>query len=225
MKNNIVRGQNKTVRWPEVVVAALICLVAVSSLEARLRFIGPNPYYSFLTFPQDSQLFNLQSSFSFFYFRTRGWMGNLDMPEISPSPTYVSTQESVEGNLAEGMNARAGFEGSWVSPEIMTAPYVFEFKSIRFMPLVLEKLDNFSLRSSGQAVPYETPTSLILFSSELGQKNREFSLGFLTSFHIKRSPVGIIVNYRSFREGRSSCYLQYVKDGQELRLNRYNWGW
>ncbi|MDH7511377.1 MAG: hypothetical protein QHH14_00320 [Clostridiales bacterium] len=225
MKNNTVQSNKRTVRWLEAAVAALLCLIAVSGLEARLRFAGPNPYYSFLTYPQDSQLFSLRSSFSFFYFRTRGWMGHLDMPEISPSPTYVNTQESVEGNLAEGMNARAGFEGTWVSPEIMTAPYVFEFKSVRFMPLVSAKLDAFSLRSSGQAVPSGEPASLIPFSSELSQKNRELSLGFLMSFHIKRNPVGMIVNYKSFREGRPSGYLQYVKNGQELRLNRYNWGW
>ncbi len=225
MKKDRIKSHKRTAGWPEVTVAVLLCLIAVSGLQARLRFVGPNPYYSFLTFPQDSQLFSLHSSFSFFYFRTRGWMGHLDMPEISPSPTYVNTQESVEGNLAEGMNARAGFEGSWVSPEVMTAPYVFEFKSIRIVPLLSAKMDTFSLCSSGQAVPYEMPASLIPFSSELDQKNREVSLAFLASFHIKRTPVGVIVNYKSLREGRPSGYLQYVKEGQEMRLNRYNWGW
>lgn len=209
----------------ESILVFLAALLTVSSLEARLRFIGPNPYYSFLTFPQDGRLFSLGSSFSFLYFRTRGWMGHLDNPELSPSPTYVNTEESVEGNLAPGMDVRAGFKGTWISPEIMVAPFVFEFKSVRLLPLVSGKLDRFSLRSSGVALPAEAGASVIPFSSELNQMNREVSLGLLSSFSLGNSPAGIVVHYRSSREARPRGYLRYVKDGQELRVNRFNWGW
>ena len=59
------------------------------------RFIGPNPYYSFLTFPQDARLFNAGSSFFFLGYSNRGWMGNLDIPEMSPDPGYVATEETI----------------------------------------------------------------------------------------------------------------------------------
>lgn len=48
-------------------VSILLCLSFVTGLQARLRFIGPNPYYSFMTFPQDSQLFKSKASLAFLY--------------------------------------------------------------------------------------------------------------------------------------------------------------
>jgi len=205
--------------------AVLFLLIMLPGLQARLRFIGPNPYYSFLTFPQDARLFTLGSTFSFFYLRNRGWMGHLDVPEISPSPNYVNTQESVGVRLDTGLEAQAGFEGSWVSPELMAAPYVFELRSVRIIPLVSGKLDSFHLRSSGLVVPHDNPAGAFPFDSELSQRNAEGSVGVLASTAIRSIPIGIVLNYRYFREGRPSGFLHFTRDGLETRLNRYNWGW
>ena len=221
---SLLRGKNRA-RGKRLRTALLMGLLLQSGLQARLRFIGPNPYYSFLTYPQDSRQFALNSSFSFFYLRARGWMGHLDIPELSPSPTYVNTEESVEENIPSGQTAQAGFKGNWISPEIMTATYVFEFKSVRIIPLVSGKLDSFSLRSSGLAIPYENPGAVIPFSSDLSQRNEEFSLGLLTAASIRRVPVGILLNYRRYREGSPEGTLSFSKDGQDVRLNRFNWGW
>jgi len=208
-----------------LVFAVLSLVLLLPGLQARLRFIGPNPYYSFLTFPQDARLFTLGSTFSFFYLRQRGWMGHLDLPEISPSPNYVNTQESVAVRLETGLDAQAGFKGSWVSPELMTAPYVFALKSVRIIPLVTAKLDIFNLRSSGLVVPHDNPTGAFPFDSSLKQRNAEGSVGILASTAIKGIPIGLVVNYRYFREGRPSGFLHFTRDGLETRINRYNWGW
>lgn len=213
-------GRAKAFGW-----TVLLILLLPLGLQTRLRFIGPNPYYSFLTFPQDARLFTLDSTFSFFYLRNRGWMGHLDRPEISPSPNYVNTQESVGVRLETGLEAQAGFKGCWVSPELMTAPYVFELKSVRIIPMVTIKLDSFSLRSSGLVVPHDNPAGAFPFDSELRQRNAEGSVGVLASTVIKTIPIGIVVNYRYFREGRPSGFLHFTRDGLETRLNRYNWGW
>lgn len=208
-----------------LVTVGLASFLSASGLEARLRFIGPNPYYSFLTFPQDSRFFTPGSSFSFFYLRYRGWMGHLDIPELSPSPTYVNTQESVAVSLESGQTAQAGFRGSWFEPEMQMAPYVFEFKSVRVIPLVSGKFASFSLNSSGTAVTDEEPAAAFPFSSSLSQKNREASLGLIASTSIKHIPVGILLNYRRYEEGRPRGGLRYTLDGQETQLNRFNWGW
>ncbi|MBM3284259.1 MAG: hypothetical protein FJY81_00120 [Candidatus Aminicenantes bacterium] len=208
-----------------LVSAGLACLLSVRGLEARLRFVGPNPYYSFLTFPQDSRLFTPGSSFSFFYLRHRGWMGHLDVPELSPSPTYVNTQESVAVGLESGQTAQAGFKGSWFEPEVQMAPYVFEFKSVRVIPLFSGKFASFSLNSSGMAVTAEKPAAAFPFSSSLSQKNGEASVGLMASTIIKRIPIGIMFNYRRYEEGAPRGGLRYTLDGQETRLNRFNWGW
>jgi len=225
MKRGCILCGKAQARAKRTRIALLMGLVLQFGLEARLRFIGPNPYYSFLTYPQDSRQLTLHSSFSFFYLRARGWMGHLDIPELSPSPTYVNTEESVEENISSGQTAQAGFKGSWISPEIMAAPCVFEFKSVRIIPLVSGKLDNFSLRSSGLAVPYENPAAVIPFSSELAQRNGEFSLGLLAAASIRRAPVGMMLNYRRYKEGSPKGLLSFSQDGQDVRLNRFNWGW
>jgi len=214
---SMLHGKNRA-RGKRLRTALLMGLLLQSGLEARLRFIGPNPYYSFLTYPQDSRQFTLNSSFSFFYLRARGWMGHLDIPELSPSPTYVNTEESVEESVPFGQTAQAGFKGNWVSPEIMAATCVFEFKSVRIIPLVSGKLDSFSLRSSGLAVPYENPGAVIPFSSDLSQRNREFSLGLLTAASIRGVPVGLLVNYRYFKEGPPRGALNFSMGGQDVRL-------
>jgi hypothetical protein len=211
--------------WNRFGIVGTLVLLSVAGLEGRLRFIGPNPYYSFLTFPQDSRLFTLGSTFSFFYLNQRGWMGHLDVPELSPSPTYVDTEESADERLQSGLDAQVGFKGTWFSPEIMMAPYVFSFKSVRIIPLVSGKLDRFHLHSSGLAVPHDNPAGAFPFSSDLAQRNAEGSVGVLASAQIKNIPVGIMVNYRACREGRPSGYLQFTQNGSEVRLNRYNWGW
>jgi hypothetical protein len=211
--------------WKTTGIVLFFLLSILPGLEGRLRFIGPNPYYSFLTFPQDSRLFTLGSSFSFFYLRHRGWMGHLDVPELSPSPNYVNTEESVGERLDSGLDAQVGFEGTWFSPELMMAPYVFSFKSVRIVPLVSGKLDRFHLRSSGLAVPEDNPAGAFPFSSELSQKNAEGSVGVLASAPIKGIPVGMLITYRAFREGRPSGFIQFTREGLETRLNRYNWGW
>lgn len=35
----------------------------------------------------------------------------------------------------------------------------------------------------------------------------------------------MVFNYKYSSEARPSGYLKFTKDGQETRLNRYNWGW
>ncbi|MFQ5722244.1 MAG: hypothetical protein ACE5GI_07110, partial [Candidatus Aminicenantales bacterium] len=195
-------------------------------LQARLRFIGPNPYYSFLTFPQDSRLFRARASLFFLYYSSRGWMGHLDLPAISPSPTYVATEESVSESLNQTKVAEPGFKGSWRIPKIMTVPFIFNIKSFRVIPLISGQLDIFNLHSSGEAIAHEEEQiSLIPFTSELSQTNRQYSLGLLTSTYIKNIPVGFIINYKHLTENNPHGYLNFNQNGTEIKLNRFNWGW
>jgi len=209
----------ETIRNIKVLVLVLVsvpCLLLVRGLEARLRFVGPNPYYSFLTFPQDSRLFTPGSSFSFFYLRHRGWMGHLDVPELSPSPTYVNTKESVAIGLESGQPAQAGFKGSWVEPEVQMAPYVFEFKAIRVIPLVSGKFASFSLNSSGTAVTAEKPATAFPFSSSLSQQNGEASLGLMAG---KRLSVGVFLDLPVYYDKYTTTAISGVTGSFEGKAN------
>lgn len=193
-------------------------------LYSRLLFIGPDPYFSYRTFPQDARLFK-NKSIIFFNFDKKGWMGNLDVPELSPSPTYVDTRESVSENVGS-TTATAGFKGTWSSPSFITFPYIFKFSSFTIIPMVTTRWDSFNLTSSGTAIGYEDDEEILIpFSSELKQRNKTYSLGSLIITSFGDTPVGLIVNYTKFSEGEPSGYLKYTLWGEERVLGRYNWGW
>jgi len=198
----------------------------VTGLQARLRFIGPNPYYSFLTFPQDSQLFKSKASLAFLYYKNRGWMGHLDVPASSPAPQYIATEQSVQENFHDTKVAEAGFSGRWLSPEILTVPFILDYKSLRIIPMISGQLELFSLKASGDAIAHgEENDFLVPFSSKLSQKNSKMSFGFLASTLIKKTPIGIIVNYKRLAENHPNGYLKYNINGSKTSMNRFNWGW
>lgn len=204
----------------------LLCLMSLTGLQARLRFIGPNPYYSFLTFPQDSQLFKSKASLAFLYYENRGWMGHLDVPAQSPSPQYIATEESVQENFYDQKVADASFKGKWLTPEILTVPFILDYKSLRIIPMVSGQMDFFNLKASGEAITHgEDSHSLIPFTSELSQQNSEMSLGLLTSISVKKTPIGFILKYTRQSEDSPRGYLKFKRNGSEISTNRFNWGW
>ena len=210
----------------KTLILLLLCFMSVSGLQARLRFIGPNPYYSFLTFPQDSQLFKSKASLAFLYYKNRGWMGHLDVPEESPSPQYIATEESVQENFHDQEVADAGFKGMWLTPEILTVPFILDYKSLRIIPMVSGQMDFFNLKASGEAIAHdENSQSLIPFISELRQQNSQMSFGLLASTKIKKTPIGFILRYTQHRENSPRGYLRFNRNGSEISTNRFNWGW
>ncbi|MGQ9618881.1 MAG: hypothetical protein ACUVUG_07990 [Candidatus Aminicenantia bacterium] len=195
-------------------------------LHARLKFIGPNPYFSFTHFPQDSRFFLRGSSIFFLSYRNTGWMGNLDDPFRSPSALYVNTEEWVEENI-NGVNARAGFDGKWFNAELASAFYVRDFKGFRIIPLGTFQFDSFSLKANGNAIAhsYDGNQWLIPFSGKVSQRNYTGNIGFLLSGSIKGMPAGMIFNYSRGEESNPEGFIQYRDGGREIRMNRYTWGW
>ncbi|MFQ6108741.1 MAG: hypothetical protein ACE5L7_04225 [Candidatus Aminicenantales bacterium] len=226
MKDHCLKILLSCVQGKGILVFLLMMLTLTVGLNARLRFIGPNPYYSFLTFPQDARLFRTHASVLFLRYRNRGWMGHLDSPATSPAPQYVATEESIQENFYDTKIANVGFKGKWVTPEIMAVPFVLDYKSLRIIPMVSGQMEFFNLSASGEAIAHgEETDSLIPFSSELSQKNKQLSFGLLASLSIKNTPIGMIFNYKHLAENSPSGYLKYNIDGQERRISRFNWGW
>lgn len=209
------------------IILILIFLTVLSlNLYSRLKFIGPNPYFSFTHFPQDSRFFYPRSSIFFLSYRNPGWMGNLDDPFRSPSALYVNTKESVEENF-NGKRAKASFSGTWFNTELVSAPYILDFKGMRIIPMIGGQFDSFFLEAKGDAIAhsYDGNYWLVPFSSRVSQKNYSGNLGILLSTSIKGLPAGLILNYSRMEEGNPSGFIWYSQDGREIRMNRYTWGW
>lgn len=226
MKGRSLKSPKHNPNGKRIFIWLLMGFTLVLGLDARLRFIGPNPYYSFLTFPQDARLFKTHASLLFLRYRNRGWMGHLDTPSSSPAPQYIATEQSVQENFYDTKIVNAGFKGKWVTPEIIAVPFVLDFKSIRLIPMISGQMDIFNLNASGGAIAHgEESDFLIPFSSELSQRNQQMSFGLLASMSIKNTPIGMIFNYKHLSENRPSGYLKFNVDGRETHLNRFNWGW
>lgn len=200
-------------------------LVFNGFIQGRLRFIGPDPYFSFRTFPQDLRLLGSNLTLIYFTLGRRGWMGNLDVPEASPSPSYIATEEVISEDLGSTI-AEASFKGTWISPSLIAVPFALEVSTFKIYPIISSQFDFFSLRSSGAAIGREEERSfLIPFSSELKQRNWSTSFGFLLSGEFGDIPFGFILNYTRFSEGQPSGFLEYTMEGRKISLNRFNWGW
>ncbi len=193
-------------------------------LGARLIFVGPNPYFSYQTFPQHSLLFK-NKVILFLSLQKRGWMGNLDDPEASPSPTYISTEESVSEDLY-GQIYTASFKGTWKNPRFVLLPYSFQVGGFVLMPLFFGSWDLFSLKAGGTAIGEEEGEKFpIPFSSKLSQTNSSLSLGFIAAGKVGERPVGLLMKYTRFAEGEPQGFLKYTMEGKEKELGIFNWGW
>ncbi len=198
--------------------------VLLAPLWCRLLFVGPNPYFSYQTFPQDTLLFK-NKILLFLSFQRRGWMGNLDDPAASPSPTYVSTEESVSEELG-GEIYTARFKGTWRAPSLVLLPYSFGAGGFTVMPMVSTKWDLFSLKAGGTAIGEEGERRFpIPFSSELSQSNSSYSLGFVGAGKVGDRTLGFLMKYTKFQEGNPRGFLRYAIGGQERELGIFNWGW
>jgi hypothetical protein len=207
-------------------VVMLSVLLLFSSAYPHLRFIGPNPYFSYHTFPQDARLFNTGSSIFFFYLSNQGWMGNLDHPEMSPSPNYVATEESVSENFSSSKVAEARFKGTWFAPSAEVIPLVVQWGTFKIIPVFSGELDQFSLNSSGEAIGHEEDQNyLIPFESDLSQQNTSGSAGILAVGDIGGNPIGLKFVFHRFEEESPRGQLTYSFNGSETNLNQYNWGW
>ncbi len=199
-------------------------VLGLSPLGARLIFVGPNPYFSYRTFPQDTLLFK-NKILLFFSLQRRGWMGNLDDPEASPSPTYISTEESVSEDLY-GQIYTAGFKGTWKNPSLLVLPYSIRLGEFVFFPLFSGNWDLFNLRAGGTAIGEEDGKKFTIpFSSELSQTNSSLSLGFMAAGKVGERPVGLLVEYKRFAEGKPQGFLKYTMEEEERELGIFNWGW
>ncbi len=205
-------------------IAFLITFVLALGLQARLRFIGPDPYFSFRTFPQDSILFGT-STFVIFTLDSRGWMGNLDEPELSPSPSYVATHEKVAENLGSVV-AEAYFKGTWRAPSLVGYSSFVSGEKLSVAGLFSFQVDIFRLNAGGDAVAHEEDRRfLIPFSSFLKQNNWTGSFGFIATTTLRGKPFGLLLTLTRFSEQQPEGKLEYTLEGNQVSLNRFNWGW
>ncbi len=208
------------------IIFPIFFLFCIIPLHARLKFVGPNPCFSFLHFPQDSRFFPTGTSFFLLSYRNPGWMGNLDDPFQSPSALYINTEEKVQESF-NGKSAEAGFKGSWFNAEFISAPFVYDFKGLKIIPMFTLHFDSFSLKAEGDAIAhsYEGNYWLIPFSSRVSQKNYGGNIGLVLTSLIKNLPAGLILNYYRGAEDSPKGFLQFTQDGRTNRFNRYTWGW
>ncbi len=193
-------------------------------LHAHLRFIGPDPYFSYNTYPQDILKFK-NKTVVIINFSLRGWMGNLDDPELSPSPNYVATHEYVEKTV-NGENKKAEFEGNWFDYEMTAFLRNFNMNNIKFAPFLYGKIDLFRLNASGEAIGEgEYEDFIVPFNGKVSQNNNFFGGGFAAIKEYAKSTLAVMFDIRRFKESEPDGYLNYELGGREFKLNLFTWGW
>jgi len=209
-----------------ITISVFIIFSLPVKLFGHLRFLGPDPYFSFQIFPQDVTLFKKGSSIFLLNFVKRGWMGNLDHPAATPSPSYIDSEGMVVETDSKTNRLKSEFKGVWNSFSITVIPYVYKKKELYIMPLLDINPEYFSLKASGTAYSdHDNNEVEIPFSSSLSQNNSDFSAGFLIAKKIKSRTLGLRFLYRNFKESEPKGFINYEYDNNSFSLNRFNWGW
>jgi hypothetical protein len=73
----------------------LFFLIISVSVHARVFFAGSNPAQTVFAFPQDIFLFPKDFVFYYTTFQQQPWWGDMDQPDLRPSPTYLLTGEKI----------------------------------------------------------------------------------------------------------------------------------
>jgi hypothetical protein len=76
-----------------IVILALLCAAPLS--HARVFFTGSNPSMTVFAFPQDLWLMPADYAFYRTFLQVQPWWGDIDQPDLRPSPTYLLTGEKI----------------------------------------------------------------------------------------------------------------------------------
>ncbi len=152
-------------------------------------------------------------------------MGNLDDPELSPSPNYVATHEYVVETI-NGEDKKVEFNGHWLDYEMYLLLRTFSLKGFKISPLLYGKLDIFRLNAKGEAVGEDEYNEIVIpFQAKVSQNNILSGLGIIGAKEFGNSTIAFMLNVKKFSESQPDGYLNYSLSDGEHNLNLFTWGW
>ncbi|MCP4136958.1 MAG: hypothetical protein GY754_38680 [bacterium] len=217
----------KRVLFIFIILTLFTCLHA----EARLFFIGSNPYLSKIAFPQDTLL--IPSGFISYSleYQSMPWWGDVDEPAKKPNNNYTSSSDSFTfaNNSTDTQQSTFNKDGA-VSVFKHTVDYL-RYWSNGFNSMFSLNLKTMSMNSTASGnlrVTNDAGASLGYTSFDYELSNFSYMLYFesITSYKFGSVPVGLKLGFgrEQFGDPESLLTANNYTVGA-LTSSRILWGW
>ncbi len=210
---------------------SIIIFFSLAPVQARLFFVGSNPYLSKTAFPQDISL--IRSSFIAYTF---GWQplpfwGDIDDPVNKPDSSYASVKEEIEVTSIDGEPYRAKFSKDG-RVHIFRHDITYHQKwNDRWSSMfsIIYKDMNMTSRAEG-TLPAKTDDEqdfyeYILFENDI-TRNQDMMYGeIITSCRAGTVPLGLKLGFGYEKSAKPKSELRALAHGVYLESKRLLWGW
>ncbi len=195
--------------------------------HARLFFVGSNPFYSIIAFPQDIRYYRSEYIGLNILYQNSPYWGNIDEPLTKPNNSYTSIEEHINFSTPEGETEKSEFNAEGDYNIYTTKFYYFRplNKKIKGLFTLTCKYGSMTEKSWGKLRAEETNQYIYIpfnFESYRGAYNIyiESILGFYIGF-----PAGIKVGIGRESMGDPESSFRATARGIDIDSKRILWGW
>ncbi len=216
-------------------ILVLLCL-PVSVLANPSFTIGSNQYLTTFAYPHDILSWPDRGLYLYTTPQTLPWQGDVSDITNRPSESYTNNYQQVEFAAPSGYDGDPAAIRSWmeVSSYVYRTHRSFGYLTgTRYGKILFEighTSQDMELEAKGVARSYETDNgateyTLVPFNgkTEAEQNKLEFKVIFADSlFH---NPLGIKIHYKKKKSHKPNGFIQFTRDGDEIRTPHLTWGW
>lgn len=206
--------------WTSLSLFVLLTLNAFSSANTRVYQIGSNPFYSWISYPQDVMQWG--GNFMYYYPRYEQvpWWGDIDEPTNKPNATTYTTTGNKE------IDGDAYFEHSGKIHSIGNQlGYAHWFRENLVTSFDLDyDVDALRNRAEGKLTD-EDNISHIPFDYSLRHTINRLYLNGIMGFKVRYIPVGFKLRFGFENTLALKQDFYYTKNDQAYSSDRTVWGW
>lgn len=197
----------------------LLTLNAFSNTNTRIHYIGSNPYYSWIAYPQDVMQWG--GNFMYYYprYEKTPWWGDIDEPNNKPDATTYTTTgiEEIDGD--------AFFEHSGKIHSIDNQlGYVHWFRD-NFVTNIDINYDVNAMQNDAEGNMSDDPTGYIPFVYSLHHTVNDLNIRGIMGFKVREVPVGLKLRFGFENTLSLDQELSYSKNDRSYTSDRALWGW
>ncbi len=207
----------------------LVFLMWFNVAYSRLFFVGSNPYFSVMAFPQDVGFFKRDYVSYTMAYQSMPWWGDVDEPSNKPDDSYASSEEHITFAQYTNDTQSPTFNRSGYATVIKnTVRFVKNLKSgFNFMVDLIYKSRSLESSADGnmRVVKDDESISYIPFSYSSSSFGYDVHLISTFGYRIKGIPVGLKLGIGRQTFGEPSSHLSATVDGINVDSDRILWGW
>jgi hypothetical protein len=198
-------------------------LACAQPVQARLYFVGSNPIFSIIAYPQDLGLpyYNRRLAAYTVSYQNLPWWGNVGNPLLKPNDTYTSTEQDLTFDQ-ESWFEQNGYRQIFDQKLEYWQPWTSDLRSLFSFHYTSQTLQN---TAAGNLEYTDPVTGYVPFSYSMLDTFSSYGLQAITSAVLFGYPVGAKLNYDADNTASVTSRLTATVDGRDITSGRFLWGW